>query len=110
MRSVDTSLSRMCNVGCSPAASSFLMIVVTALIWLAFFSVFRGLCEHVIGVVVVSTEGVLVSVDVWDKEPTGGVCVYFSRCFLTGEVKFCALLFDWRRAISLLEEVGVVCR
>ena len=37
MRSVDTSLLRMWNVGRSPAAFSFRMIVVTALIWLAFF-------------------------------------------------------------------------
>ena len=75
-----------------------------------FFSVFHGFCEHMIGVVVVSAEDVLVSLGGWDKEPTGEVCVYFSRCFLTGEVKICGLLFDWRGAIVLLEEVGVVCR
>ena len=42
MRSVETSLSRMWKVGLSPAALSFLMIVVTALIWLAFFLFFMG--------------------------------------------------------------------
>ena len=42
MRSVDTSLSMMWNVGYSPAAFSFRMIVVTALIWLAFFLFFVG--------------------------------------------------------------------
>ena len=36
-RSVDSSLSRMWNVGRSPADFSFWMIFVTALIWLAFF-------------------------------------------------------------------------
>ena len=35
--SVDTSLYRMWKVGCSPAAFSFFIIAVTALIWLAFF-------------------------------------------------------------------------
>ena len=75
-----------------------------------FFSVFHGFCEHMIGVVVVSAENVLVSLGGWDKEPTGGVRVYFSRCFLTGKVKIRGSLFDWRGAIALLEEVGVVCR
>ena len=42
MRSVDTSLSRMWKVGRIPAAFRFLMIVVTALIWLAFFLFFMG--------------------------------------------------------------------
>ena len=42
MRSVETSLSRMWKVGLSPAAFSFLMIGVTALIWLAFFLFFMG--------------------------------------------------------------------
>ena len=42
MRSVDTSLSRMWKVGRSPSAFRFLMIVVTALIWLAFFLLFMG--------------------------------------------------------------------
>ena len=74
------------------------------------FSVFHGLCEHMIGVVVVSAEDVLVSLGGWDKKPTGGVRVYFSRCFLTGKVKIRGSLFDWRWAIALLEEVGVVCR
>ena len=36
MRSVETSLLRMWKVGLSPAAFSFLMIFVTALIWLVF--------------------------------------------------------------------------
>ena len=61
MRSVETLLSRMWNVGRSPAALSFRMIVVTAFIWLAFFSVFHGFCKHMIGVVVVSTEDILIS-------------------------------------------------
>ena len=87
MRSVETSLSKMWNVGRSPAALSFWMIVVTALIWLSFFFVFRGFCKHIIGVVVVSAEDVLVSLGGWDKEPPGRVRVYFSRCFLTGKVK-----------------------
>ena len=63
-----------------------------------------------IGVVVISAEDVLVSIGGWDKEPTGGIRVYFPRCFLEGEVKICGSLFDWRGAIALLEEVGVVCR
>ena len=53
---------------------------------------------------------VLVSLGGWDKKPTGGVRVYFSCCFLTGKVKIRGSLFDWRWAIALLEEVGVVCR
>ena len=61
-------------------------------------------------VVVVYAEDVIVSLGGWDKEPTSGVRVYFSCCFLTGEVKIRGLLFDWRGAIELLEEVGVVCR
>ena len=75
-----------------------------------FFSVFHRFYEHMIGVIVVSAEDVLVSLGGWDKEPTGGVRVYFSHCFLTGEVKIRGSLFDWRGAIALLEEVGVVCR
>ena len=63
-----------------------------------------------IGVVVIFAEDVLVSLGGWDKEPTGGVRVYFSRCFLTDKVKICGSLFDWRGEIVLLEEVGVVCR
>ena len=109
MRSVETSLSRMWNVGRSPAALIFWMIVMMDLIWLN-FSVFHGFCEHMIGVVVVSAEDVLVFLGGWDKEPTGGVRVYFSCCFLTGKVKIRGSLFDWRGAIVLLEEVGVVCR
>ena len=62
-----------------------------------------------IGVVVISTEDVLVSLGGWDKEPTGGVRVKFPRGFLAGEVIICVLLFNWSRAIALLEEVGVVC-
>ena len=62
-----------------------------------------------IGVVVVSAEDVLVFLGGWDKEPTGGVRVKFSRGFLPGEVKNCGSLFNWRGAIALLEEVGVVC-
>ena len=84
MKSVETSLLRMLNVGCSPAALSFRMIVVTALICLDFFSVFHGFCEHMIGVIVISAEDELVSLGGWDKERTGGFCVCFSRCFLTG--------------------------
>ena len=102
MRSIETSLSRMWNVGHSPAAFSFKMIVVTALIWLAFFSVFHGFCAHIIGVVVVSTEDILVSLGGWDKKLAGGVPVYFSRCFLTGKAKIRGSLFDWRWAIALL--------
>ena len=63
-----------------------------------------------IGDVVVSVEDVLVSLGGQDKEPTGGVRVYFPRCFLAGKVKMCGLLFDWRGAIALLEDVGVFCR
>ena len=62
-----------------------------------------------IGVVVISAEDVLVSLGGWDKEPTGGVRVNFPRGFLAGEVKICGSLFNWRGAIALLEEVGVVC-
>ena len=74
------------------------------------FSVFHGFCEHMIGVVVVSAEDVLVSLGGWDKEPTGGVRVYFSCCFLTGKIKIRGSLFNWCGAIALLEEVGLVCR
>ena len=49
-----------------------------------------------IGVVVISAEDVLVSLGGRDKEPTGGVRVYFSRCFLAVEVKIHGSLFDWR--------------
>ena len=42
MKSVDTSLSSMWKVGLSPAAFNFLMVVVTALIWMAFFLFFMG--------------------------------------------------------------------
>ena len=63
-----------------------------------------------IGVVVISAEDVLVSLGGWYKEPTGGVRVYFSCCFLSGEVKIRGSLFDWHGAIALLEDVGVVCR
>ena len=75
-----------------------------------FFSVFHGFCEHMIGVVFVSADDVLVSLCGWDKEKSSGVRVKFPRGFLTGEVKNSGSLFDWRGAISLLEEVGVVCR
>ena len=46
MRSVNTSFLRMWNVGCSPAAFSFLIIVVTALIWMAFFHFLGVLRTH----------------------------------------------------------------
>ena len=75
-----------------------------------FFPVFHGFCEHMIGVVVISAEDVLVYLGGWDKEPTSGFRVYFSHCFLTGEVKIRGSMFDWCGAIALLEEVGVVCR
>ena len=60
-----------------------------------FFSVFRGFCEHMIGVVVVSAEDILVPLGGWDKKPTGGVRVKFTLCLLTGKVKTCGSLFDW---------------
>ena len=62
-----------------------------------------------IGVVVISAEDVLVSLGGWDKETSGGVRVNFPCGFLAGEVKICGSLFNWRGAIALLEEVGVVC-
>ena len=74
-----------------------------------FFPVFHGFCEHMIGVVVISTEDVLVSLGGWDKEPSGGVRVKFPRGFFSGEVKICSSLFNLRGAIAFLEEVGVVC-
>ena len=67
-----------------------------------FFPIFHGFCEQMIGVIVISAEDVLVSLGGWDKEPAGGVRVYFPRCFLAGEVKIRGLLFDWRGAIALL--------
>ena len=42
-----------------------------------FFPIFHGFCEHMIGVVVISAEDALVSLVGWEKEPTGGVRVYF---------------------------------
>ena len=56
-----------------------------------------------IGVVVISAEDVLVYLGGWDKEPTGGVRVYFSRCFLAGEVKIRGSLFYWRRGDFIAE-------
>ena len=66
------------------------------------FSVFHGFCKHVIGVVIVSTEDILVSLGGWDKKLTGGVRVHFSRCLLKGRLKVCGSLFDWRWAIAFL--------
>ena len=63
-------------------------------------SVFHGFCEHMIGVVIVSAEDILVSLGGWDKKPTGGVCVHFSRCLLKGKVKICGSLFYGRWVIA----------
>ena len=63
-----------------------------------------------IGVVVISAEDVLVYLGGWDKEPTSGFRVYFSRFFLEVKVKILGSLFDWSGAISLLYEVRVVCK
>ena len=66
------------------------------------FSVFHWFCKHVIGVIIVSAEGILVSLGGWYKKPTGGIRVHFSRCLLTGKLKVCGSLFDWRWAIALM--------
>ena len=55
-----------------------------------------------IGVVIVSVEDILVLLGIWDKKPTGGVRVHFHGCLLTGKVKVCGYLFNWRWAIALL--------
>ena len=100
MRSVETSLSRMWKVGRSPAALSFLMIAVTAMIWLD-FSCFSWVLRTHDWVVVISAEDALVSLGGWDKEPTSGVRVNFPCGFLTGKLKMCGSLFDWCREIAL---------
>ena len=55
------------------------------------FPVFHGFCEHMVGVVAVSADDVPVSLGGWDKKPTGGVRAHFTRCLLTGKIKFVVL-------------------
>ena len=44
-----------------------------------------------VGVVAVSADDVPVSLGGWDKKPTGGVRAHFTRCLLTGKIKFVVL-------------------
>ena len=79
-----------------------MLIVYEGLYLTGLFPILHGFCEHMIGIIVVSTEDIFVALGGWDKKPTGGISAHLSRCFMIGKIEVSRSLFYGRRVISCL--------